>query len=81
MFVQDPQAQPWQVFGHFLTEGKVFTLNNSLTLGTHPAAAFNLSLAPEYLYSGFLHDPEYFLLSNNPVVVPKVLVFLCNTEQ
>ena len=63
------------MFGHFLTEGKVFTLNNSLTLGTHPAAAFNLSLDPQYVYSGFLHDPEYFLLSNNPVVVPKVMAF------
>ena len=54
--------------------GKMFTLRDAFQLGINYSESFNLTLQEKKAYYIWIHDPNYFLSTTNPDVVPHVLV-------
>ena len=53
---------------------RYYTFNLNSTIGTDGSKdQIFLLLFPNFVYTIFIHDPDYFLYSNNPVALPTIM--------
>ena len=53
---------------------RYYTFNLNSTIGTDGSEdQVFLLLFPNFVYTIFIHDPDYFLYSNNPVALPTIM--------
>ena len=63
----------WKANIGFFPFGKCFTFNSSVLIGSNKKNAFKGSLRTRR-NQVFLHDPQFFIPTNNPNTVPRILL-------